>query len=1012
MKTELLCPFCQAIFVRSIEKQNLFPIRFCAYCGTSFMKNGVKLTLKATHIVEHLPDKSVEPIAQVGRYTLLKNIGKGGMGEVFLAYDSVSGRRIALKRIRTDLVSSPILRKRFIREARITSQLIHPSIIPIYDIHIDKELIYYTMPYVEGETLRNILKKLKFSDEHGASLEDKVAVYSSFQSLISIFLDIAQAVAFAHSRGILHRDLKPENVIVGTYGQVIILDWGLTKLIEEKYSSEQEEIGLDSRSKNEKNHHLTKIGKLLGTIAYMAPERAIGSPASVQTDIYALGVILYQILTLTIPFYRKSMAEFQKKWTEEKYIPPDIRSPHRDIPHSLSKIVKKCLTIDPKERFSTVDDLITFIQGYLEGRSEWTENSILSLETKSDWSFEEHILLTEHSAISTPIDMAEWCRIVISKKRFSDNVQISANVLLHEGQQGIGFLLGIPDEGKRHDILEGYCIWLGSEDKGNLGTTPSKILRHGISILEIPEIVLQPEILYHVRIERIDKTISVWINGECAVTKTSFLPVIGEYVGVMVKDAQSPLESISVASGSINILVNRLAVPDAFLANRDFDHALIEYRKIAALFPGRYEGKEALFRAGVCLLEKAEFAISFDMNIYHSALDEFAKLKNTSGAPLEYLGKALVYHALSEYNEEIKCFELAFMRFPKHPLLTMISEYLLERMHEMSRSDRKAAYGFISLVMRKIPPAIIQKSSIQRLFTALERSWEIPSYFIHIADEDSALHRASFCLILSFWLQKCYIAYGIFQELIQIPILPKELLFQSCAVLLLTCPPELEKSLVHWKKVLSEDEFFEFETLFTLFAFLLDKKDLHTLPDKLITIDDIQMKAFLMDRLNASGRYALTLLLLKPNPEIETAPYLLEAFFNEGRIDEARKLLSSFPEDRILDNESPLFFWYGILLLALGEEKKMEEHFQSVFDTPNPKSWLLGAHIFIKKILIVNASSGWLNRSFAYEREILSRQLKIILKYSRETKIISHSLEIINSMNTDETAPINYPPGT
>ncbi len=1001
-KIEMKCPFCHAIFPRAIEKQERFPIQFCAYCGTRFVTERPRNYPHPSYIHEHLPDLTSPPLAQVGRYSLLKSIGKGGMGEVFLSYDTVSGRRVALKRIRSDLVSSPVLRKRFIREARITSQLIHPTIIPIFDIHIDKDLIYYTMPYVEGETLRHLLKHIKFSEDTGSVLHQDIAVHTSLQSLMRIFLNIAQAVAFAHSRGVLHRDLKPENVIIGTYGQVIILDWGLTKLLEEQSTSEEdEEKDFPTPNHSHKKNHLTKVGKLVGTLAYMAPEKAQGLPSSIQTDIYALGVVLYQILTLTIPFSRKSISEFQAGWEQEKYTPPEVRAPHRDVPQSLSEIVKKCLAKDPMHRFRTVDELITHIEGYLEGRSEWTESSLLALNKKSDWSFEEHVLLTEHSAISTPIDHAQWCRILISKDRFSDNVQISAHVTLHPNQQGIGFLIGVPEEDLRHHILDGYCIWLSSSETND--PSPSKILRHGISILELPDVVLHPNITYHVRIERIDRTISVWVDEEFIATKTSFLPVIGEFVGILMKDAQAPLESISVSSGSINILVNRLAVPDAFLANFNFDQALHEYRKIAALFPGHYEGREALFRSGVCLLEKADHSPNLNMEIYDSALDEFAKLKNTPGAPLEYLGKSLVYHSLAEYDEEVKCFELAFMRFQKHPLLHMISESLVERMHEMSRSDRRAAYSFISLVLRKLPTEMVEKRSTQTLFQALERSWEVPSLFMpENTSGDRKLSRSAFCLNLAFWLQKCYLAHEIFHELIQTPVLPKELLYNSCVTLYLSCATEFLKPLLRWKNSLSEDERNEFKEYFHLFEFLLDHEALQTsliLPKEIRALSNVSMRCFAMDRFNSTKRYDLTLQLSEniPKPTPLEASYILEAMLHEKMVDEASSLLFTYPKDLLNQESSPLFFWYGVILCALEGIEKMETHFQSVLDTPTPRSWLLGAHVLIKKLPLHKAKTGWLGRSFPYEREMLLRQIRVIDRYIPRSVLVHESLEVLQN---------------
>lgn len=154
----------------------------------------------------------------IGQYACLKIIGKGGMGEVLLAFDPICDRQVAIKRIRPDLKRHTALKNRFLREATITAQLTHPGIISIYSIHQDENEIYYTMPYIEGETLRQILKNAhqKFR---------KATVEGSIPALLPIFKSICQTVSYAHSKGVLHRDLKPENILVGTFGEVIVFDY-------------------------------------------------------------------------------------------------------------------------------------------------------------------------------------------------------------------------------------------------------------------------------------------------------------------------------------------------------------------------------------------------------------------------------------------------------------------------------------------------------------------------------------------------------------------------------------------------------------------------------------------------------------------------------------------------------------------------------------------------------------------------------------------------------------------
>ena len=146
----------------------------------------------------------------IGPYKILESLGRGGMGEVFLAQDPSCDRKVALKRIRSELNSNPIIGRRFLREAQVASTLTHPSIVPIFSIQMAPPDIYYTMPFVEGETLRQILRQSREFEKHESKTPPEP---KSIPSLARIFLQVCEAIAYTHSKGILHRDLKPENII-------------------------------------------------------------------------------------------------------------------------------------------------------------------------------------------------------------------------------------------------------------------------------------------------------------------------------------------------------------------------------------------------------------------------------------------------------------------------------------------------------------------------------------------------------------------------------------------------------------------------------------------------------------------------------------------------------------------------------------------------------------------------------------------------------------------------------
>jgi serine/threonine-protein kinase len=718
--------------------------------------------------------KTEQPLPSIiGPYSILESLGKGGMGEVYLAKDPSCSRQIALKRVRPELRLNKTIQNRFLREAEVTSALSHPSIVPILSIHTSEPDIYYTMPFVEGVTLRQILRTNK---------EEPHPLRNSIPALARIFLQICEAIAYTHSKGILHRDLKPENIIVGKYGEVMILDWGIADFIDQ--------IGEEEPLPEVKvNKDLTKPGKITGTLAYMAPERLSGKSSSVQTDIYALGVILYQMLTLQLPFQRKNIAAFRKTVGSEELIDPVEMAPYRDIPHPLSESCRKCLARYVKDRYKSVEELIREIKNYIEGKPLWVKVASLSLERKEDWRFQENVLLAKNIAITRSLDVTEWAELMVSKSPFAGNLRIEAQINLKPNSSGLGFLLSIPEESR--DLKEGYCIWI--EEKS------CKLFKNNVQLLETK--ILEPP--QKITIEKIDDHLKVFVGGKLKLNFASHLPLANNHVGLLIKDAYFDLESLSVFDASHNAMVGCLTVPNAFLSRGLYETALQEYRRIGQSFPGRLEGREALFRAGLTLIEKAK--AEENDQLYHLALKEFEKLYRTPGAPLEYLGKSLVYEALGDVEEEAKCLELALRKFPSHPLLSMLKEHIVYRMHESSLNNREAAYRIILLAIRHIPDLLTNPDN-HHLIDSLEGNLECLPFI-----EPSKDRLPLIAIQLAFWLAKVPILVEIAQS-----VRENEALFNNALVALqeLEAKDALEKflpkkarkkkSLVVWNDLLNK----------------------------------------------------------------------------------------------------------------------------------------------------------------------------------------------------------------
>ncbi|MBS0637307.1 MAG: serine/threonine-protein kinase PknD [Verrucomicrobia bacterium] len=989
------CPFCNAKFKRSKEQQEKRALVYCAYCGNRLLTQ-TKSDFVAKNFSIENPPKAEDIQSTIGQYQVVKSIGKGGMGEVFLAYDTVCGRMIALKRIREDLVQFPLLKMRFLREARITAQLTHPAIIPIYSIGCVDNLIYYSMPYVEGETLKMLIRRAK---EKERRLLRKQDAHSSIPFLVRQFLQVCQAVAYAHSKGVLHRDLKPENIIIGKYGQVLILDWGLAKVL-----GDEEEISITNDEDDEPDVRagITRIGKVVGTVAFMAPERAQGKPATVKTDIYSLGVMLYQLLTLQLPFRRKTLKEFKKHYKHEQLISPEVMAPYRDVPEVLSEAVKRCLAVDEMQRYNSVDELIESLENYLEGKSEWVQVKELAVDNKDDWQFQENVLLTEHLALTRATESSEWVSLMVSQEGFSGNMKLEANVRFGAKSQGVGLLFSVPESMDIRHLTDGYCLWLSTEQS-------SRLLLSTVCVLEAPQVVLKPEEWHKIRLERVEDQIQFYLNDVLRFTYVSHIPVIGNHVGLLSRDADFEIEKLTISVGSQNITVNCLAVPDAFLSSKMYDKALAEYRRIGASFMGRQEGREALFRAGMTLLEQAKDSSSREL--FDLALEEFSHLRNTPGAPLEYLGKSFVYNELEDYEEEAKCFELALRRYNQHPLIPIIEEQIVFRMHESSHQNRVAAYHFISLVTRFLVPWAEGPVS-QKLFYSLQKNWELPFFILHRSDfNDPELARFSINLGTSFWLAKPYIISEMLDDILQRPVVAMSYLADAIFLLVLLGSQDLAKTkMARIRQVLSVSEQERYHKSLELSDRLIATADdiklgvlyFQTVTSTKVTPEEERYIWFLLrlalDRGDKEAQDRIVQRLLKINfefPHKENIDALIiEKLLYDGDNVHAEHLFDHYGHVRLTQESSPLYFPYGCYLAAKDGVQAPMQEFSKLLDIAFPRSWVLGAHFLAGKIHMTAA--GWFMRSFAWERRCLYQQLQLFWHAAGDQEKSTYWKELLN----------------
>jgi serine/threonine-protein kinase len=301
---------------------------------------------------------SIAPPSHETRYQPGRLLGEGGMGAVSMARDRQIGRNVAIKVIKPEWVGDERTTARFVREARVQGQLEHPSIVPVYDLGVDATgALYFCMKRVRGTTLEEVIEGLRTGTPH------IVAQYSTHR-LLAAFAQVCLAIDFAHRRRVIHRDLKPANVMLGDYGEVYVLDWGLAKLMGEAPSIDEELVDVTLGTGSE-----TAPGALLGTPGYMAPEqlRADHDEIGPEADVYALGAILFEILTLEELHPRGSAAEIVGSTLGGVDARPSVRAPDRAVAPELEAICVKATALARADRYRSPRQLHAAVEAYLEG---------------------------------------------------------------------------------------------------------------------------------------------------------------------------------------------------------------------------------------------------------------------------------------------------------------------------------------------------------------------------------------------------------------------------------------------------------------------------------------------------------------------------------------------------------------------------------------------------------------------------------------------------------------------
>ncbi len=279
------------------------------------------------------------------RYALGEELGKGGGGIVRAAVDRDLQRTVAIKTLATPYLGSALHVQAFVEEAIITAGLDHPGIVTVHDLGVSPEAgLYYSMKRLRGRPLSRVLKRLRAGDP-------ELGAYFTLSRLLGCFVELCRAIAYAHERGVIHTDLKPDNIIVGPRGEIVVVDWGLALV-----------MGPSGRSQ-------ARSKLLAGTPEYMAPEQLLGSGEALdeRVDVWALGVILYELLTLRLPYRGGSIRGLVSRLQSERLVPPRERAPEREIPEDLERVCLRALTLHRERRYASVAQLLRDVDDHLEG---------------------------------------------------------------------------------------------------------------------------------------------------------------------------------------------------------------------------------------------------------------------------------------------------------------------------------------------------------------------------------------------------------------------------------------------------------------------------------------------------------------------------------------------------------------------------------------------------------------------------------------------------------------------
>ncbi|PCJ52577.1 MAG: hypothetical protein COA79_23515 [Planctomycetota bacterium] len=639
-------------------------------------------------LTENLPD-------ELYGYKVTKFLGMGGMSLVYRILDAGQNRNLAIKIPRAADKMSIAQKERFLLEARLMGQLLHPVIPPIYEISDTPGEMYYTMKQIRGRDLRSILRDIKNGNR-------EVSEQYHRRHLLNIFIQVCQAVAFCHTRGVIHRDIKPENIMVGDFGEIQLIDFGMAKafgknlytgetndeipeandsdsfFLEESETASvltqamlnddsdyESSVGLEEQTIiSQSSVNLSKAGKTMGTPLYMPPEQAKGEieKHNETSDTYALGVILWEILLGEQMRKSKSLKSCYKKALTGKR--PDIYSKKtgKQLEPDIIDILIKATAPGQEYRYQMASDLSTRLQEFLDGKRKWHFAYKVNFSNRKDtestpegwisqmgqWSIQDGALTSLNSGTN----------IIHLDKGFEGDLRIEFTASLAEGKGEISPIMKAPEKPLLDFRTDGYCLEYGADEGQH-----SKLSRDEHDIAYNSKPVFPTKETKTFKAEMLNGIISLECNGKVILRYRDFFPLSGDRIGFYSWYKGLKIYELSVYLSGTPRDTNYINIPDALYAAGGYEGALAEYIRIQESFPGSDQADEALYKAILCLIELKQ---------YEKAKELAEKLKRTLMCPMGYSALSRLY-------------ELEFERTGKEIFIKNEKEVLLDGLANTSK---------------------------------------------------------------------------------------------------------------------------------------------------------------------------------------------------------------------------------------------------------------------------------------------------------------------------------------